>query len=403
MDNFDTDNSRIGALSNVEEQGSIDADEGNLAPVNLPSWVQAMRPVDSTLSGQSYGDADQIEVEEGPLAGFAGVIPSAPVGSAQRPKAISLKLQVSEEQHAGAAILEEIITGESAGRSIRSTSTLTPQNNLRMILSMIMLVSLSVVLFLGSRTMPIVATASANELSNLIQSIPENSQVLVVIDYDPSLAGELQVAAGPILDQLALSRKTLFTLLSTSPTGSALANQLMYKTGLSNALPGGLGYVENVNYFNLGYLPGGSSGVTGFLMEPRSVKPTISADTLADYSVVILLTDNTESGRVWVEQLELAKSRLPELAGRPLLVASSAQAGPMLQPYLVSGQIDILVNGLADAAKYEFVNNTRPGVARNYWDAFGIGLLLAVSSIVFGSVLSLLSVIRERRTLRGQG
>jgi len=403
MDGFEVDESRIGALSDIENQGSIDPDDESLAPVNLPSWVQAMRPVESALRGQSNGDADQIEEEDGPLAGFAGVIPSAPVGSSQRPKAISLKLQVSEEQHAGAAILEEIITGETAGRSIRSTSTLTPQNNLRMIISAIMIVSLSIVLFIGSRTMPIVASASANELSNLIQSIPENSQALVVIDYDPSLAGELEVAAGPILDQLALSRKTMFTLLSTSPTGSALGNQLMSKTGLANALPDGLGYLDGVNYFNLGYLPGGSSGIAGFLMEPRSVKPTIGADALADYSVVILLTDNTESGRVWVEQLELAKSRFPELAGRPLFVASSAQAGPMLQPYLFSGQIDILINGLADAAKYEFVNNTRPGVARNYWDAFGVGLLLAVLLIIFGSVLSLLSGMRERRPARGQG
>ena len=46
-----------------------------------------------------------------------------------------------------------------------------------------------------------------------------------------------------------------------------------------------------------------------------------------------------------------------------------------------------MVNGLADAAKFEYVNNTRPGIARSYWDAFGIGLTMAVIAIILGSGL----------------
>jgi len=104
-----------------------------------------------------------------------------------------------------------------------------------------------------------------------------------------------------------------------------------------------------------------------------------------------------------VEQLELAKARHPEFDTKPFLIASSAQAGPMLQPYVTSGQVDALVNGLYDGAKYEYVNNTRPGTARAYWDAFGIGLLLAVLSIVIGSVWNLFLGIRERNTAAEQG
>jgi cytochrome bd-type quinol oxidase subunit 1 len=104
-----------------------------------------------------------------------------------------------------------------------------------------------------------------------------------------------------------------------------------------------------------------------------------------------------------VEQLDVAKGKYPEIAGRPLIVVSSAQSGPLLQSYVSSGQVDIMVNGLYDAARYEYVNNTRPGTVRSYWDAFGVGLMMAVIAIVLGSVWSVLMRIRERRAEAEQG
>ncbi len=84
-----------------------------------------------------------------------------------------------------------------------------------------------------------------------------------------------------------------------------------------------------------------------------------------------MLTDHADSARVWIEQLQTLKQADRTLANQPLLVVSSAQAGPMLQPYVSSQQINGLVNGLADAARYEQKNNVPPGLARSYWDAFG--------------------------------
>jgi len=211
--------------------------------------------------------------------------------------------------------------------------------------------------------------------------------VLVVVDYEPSFAGELEVAAGPLLDQLALSRHSTFEFVAMSTNGSALVDRLMFNTKISKPVEdGGLGYQSDAQYFNLGFLPGGSAGVLGFIENP--------ADDFSKYAAVILLTDNAETGRVWVEQLEAAK---PEIAGEPLLLVSSAQSGPMLQPYVASGQVDIMINGLYDAAKYELVNVSRPGTARAYWDAFGYGLMMAVLAIVLGSLWSVFMRVREQR------
>ena len=381
-----------GVETSQSESDSTPAFAGDsLAPVELPSWVQAMRPVDSAISGISAGE-DQITETQGPLAGFRGVIPSTPIGSSLRPKAFSLKLQVTGEQQAGASLLEQIIAAETMAQTRKPAGLVSSQRVIRWVLSGLFLVVLGVALGFGLRTMPIYASATVNELSNLVAAIPESSPVLVVVDYEPSFAGELEAGAGPLLDQLALSRRSTFNFVSMSPNGSALVDRLMFNTGISQPAPNGLNYQPGIQYFNLGFLPGGSSGVLGFIETPEV--------DFARFAAIILMTDNAETGRIWVEQLEAAK---PEIFGKPLLLVSSAQAGPMLQPYVASGQADVLINGLYDAAKYEYVNNSRPGTARLYWDAFGAGLMMAIVAIVLGSAWSILMRVREKRAEGEQG
>jgi len=249
----------------------------------------------------------------------------------------------------------------------------------------VFIVVLALVLALGLRTMPIVGS---NHLSDLVATVPNSSQVLVVVDYGPSYAGELEAAGGPLFDQLAMSKRSIFNFKSMSSNGSALVDRLITHANITT--PDRANYQLGTNYFNLGFLPGGSAGVLGFIEN-------------ANFDALILMTDNAESGRVWVEQLEIAKGKRPEIAGKPFFVVSSAQSAPMLQPYESSGQADIVINGLYDAAKYEYINNTRPGIARNYWDAFGVGLFMAIVAIILGSVWNVLAGIRERRALAEEG
>jgi len=110
----------------------------------------------------------------------------------------------------------------------------------------------------------------------------------------------------------------------------------------------------------------------------------------------VVLTDHAQSGRVWVEQLQNRKAVDPVLTNQPLLMVASAQAGPLLQPYVDSRQINGMISGLVDAARYELLNNSRPGIARSYWDAFGIGLMMSVALIVIGSLWSLFTGMRSR-------
>ena len=289
-----------------------------------------------------------------------------------------------------------------------TSSVVMAQNVLRWALSGLMLIALGAMILLRTQMMPVspALPVEVGAVSSAVASIPENSHVLVVIDYEPSLAGEMEAISGPLVDQIALLRHPRLSFLSTSPNGSALAERLMTKANINQPSPGGLGYNLGEHYFNLGYLPGGAAGVLEFIQAPQIAMPSSSVTGLSDYSAIIVLSDHAESSRVWVEQLQSLRQTdplFPALANQPLLMVASAQAGPLLQPYVASGQVTGMVSGLSDAARFEFVNNSRPGTARAYWDTFGVGLMLAIAAITLGSLWSLFTGIRARRAQAEQG
>ena len=380
-----------------QETGSVPAEgDESLAPVDLPSWVQAMRPVEAVITEIATSADDQPAETEGPLAGLHGVIPIAPTGSARRPKPVSLTLQASDEQQASAVLLEQILGSETSPRALITATVVASQQWLRWALSGLFLLLLSAVILLRSQIMPVSANlpVEVSGLSNAVMSIPANSSILVVIDYEPSLAGELEAIGGPLLDQIVLLSQPTLSFVSTSPNGAGLVERLIVNTRIDQA---------GLPYLNLGYLPGGSVGVLGFIEAPSQIIPLAGVQSFSQYSALLVLTDHAESGRVWVEQLQNRKTIDPALTNQPLLMVASAQAGPLLQPYVSSRQITGMISGLSDAARYEFVNNSRPGTARSYWDTFGIGLMLAVALIIIGSLWSLVTGMRARRANAEQG
>jgi hypothetical protein len=382
----------------ASQQTTPSADEGDeaLAPVDLPSWVQAMRPVEAVIAEPAPSVVDQPVETEGPLAGLHGVIPMAPIGSARRPKAVSLTLQTSDEQQASALLLEQILGNETSPRALITSSVVTTQQWLRWALAGIFLIVLSAVILLRSQMMPVSANLpnEASGLSNAIMSIPSNSKILVVIDYEPSLAGEMEAVGGPLLGQIALLSQPELSFISTSPNGTALAERLLTNANIRQSV---------LQYRNLGYLPGGSAGVLGFIEAPGLIIPSAGVESFSEYSALIVLTDHAESGRAWVEQLQTRKVVDPTLASQPLLMAASAQAGPLLQPYVSSRQITGMISGLSDAARFERLNNSGPGLARSYWDTFGIGVMLSVALIIIGGLWSLFTGMRARRANAEQG
>ena len=115
--------------------------------------------------------------------------------------------------------------------------------------------------------------------------------------------------------------------------------------------------------------------------------------TLADFRAVIILTDNSDTARIWIEQTN------GKLGETPLLMAISAQAEPMIRPYYDSKQIKGLVTGLAGGKAYEQALQLS-GLGQKYWDSFGSGFFIAEVIIFLGALWSIVSIQKNRKSLR---
>ncbi len=378
-----------------------------ISPGELPSWVQAMRPVDqgsAAISSAAMAAGEQTLETRGALSGLQGVLPAVPgYTPSSKPKVYSIRLQVSEEQQMHAELLEQILAAEAEPVPIASYLPLVASRGLRWLLAVV--VFSTVLLMLSLRTqifsMPLGMPAELGSAIQVIQAIPEGAPVLVATDYQPARAAEMEVAAAPVFDQMLLLRHPRLTFISTSETGGILTERF-----IAGPLAGH-GYENRVSYLNLGYLPGGVMGIRAFSQNPAyatpydislqsawDTAPVQGVSTFSQFAAVILMTDNADSARAWVEQTASMRGSVP------FVVISSAQASPMIQPYYSSGQVNGLVSGLYGGALFEQNNAGRPGTARKYWDAYSISMLVAMAFMVIGGLWNMALGLRDRSAAR---
>lgn len=371
-----------------------------LSPASLPSWVQAMRPMEAAVSAEQARAADETLETAGPLAGLRGVLPAlAPALPSSRPSAQASRLQASEEQLTHSELLEQVLLAETRPEPMSVPPRTAVWRNVRIGIGLLLFAVLLVSVFSGTSLLPLPAGQPVETMAALkaVESVEPNAPVLLVFDYEPALAGEMEAAAAPLLDHMIVLKAPRLTLLSTSPTGTALADR-MFSGPLRQAAVG------TSSYINLGYLPGGLSGVRLFAQNPPAAMP-LDADSqpawdsaaaqgvrsVNDYDAILVLTDNANAGRAWIEQLQ------PLYTRGSLVVVASAQAGPVLQPYYQSGQIKGLVTGVLDAAVVEQNNAGRPGLVRRYWDPFNFGLMAGLLILAVGALWNLAAGLRTPR------
>ena len=397
--------SDTGETAEAEAKPEVpEAGEEGLRPADLPDWVQAMRPVESVISETQGAPSEAQPIEErGPLAGLRGVLPAVPgVGPSSKPKAYSIKLQASEDQQSNAAMLEKMLAEEVYPKPVPTQKVVLSQRVLRLAISSLLLGIVALVFFSGTQMNPIVPPENNVVQDYVENTLPVNAPVLVVFDYQASLSGELEAAAAPLFDRMLTDKSPRLSLISSTPVGSGLAERFM------KILQTNREYSRNVNFVNLGYLSGGAAGVQAFSKEPKTTKQLTTSgvnawatpvlqdvNDLSGFNSIFLLTDDLETARIWIEQTATARKKTP------LFVVSSAQSGPMIMPYVQSGQIAGIITGINDGAPIEQANGGRPGMARRYWDAYGFGLLTAIAMIVIGSLWSLVTGWQARRKEQG--
>ncbi len=387
------------------------AQEEGAAPANLPDWLQAMRPDEDSGRTLAREQTDGEMERAGPLAGLRDLLPAEPeITRAGKPPVYTLKLRVTEKQQRSASILVQMLDETQSPAPKRSQVSLTPQRIMRWIITIGILAAVIFPIMAKTRFIPPPALASQEQQAAfaLINSLPENAPVLVAFEYEPGLSGEMDAAAGAVIDHL-MTRKARLALVSSSPSGPALSELFIQKTQSRNQ------YVRGENYTNLGYISGGMTGLQSFATAPTTTAivsydslpiwqllsnrssawqqdPLVGISTLNQFELTIVITDDPDTARNWIEQVQ------PVLKRGRLIMVISAQAEPMIRPYFdaIPQQVNGVVTGLSGGALYE-ASIGRQNLAVEYWDAFGFGILMAQLLLLVGGALSLILNLSSRK------
>lgn len=367
-----------------------------LEKAELPTWVEDLRPLEAVIPGDVRKDSSESVIEKaGPLAGLRGVLQSEDLSTGYRkPPVYSARLRVSERQRSQAAILENLLAMETAPKAVPAEPSRAPAMILRVVIALLLILSLLTMLLPDFRLVdpPAVYPSNVSALYDGIEGLPAESAVLLAVDYEPGLSTEMRYAANAVIEHLMVKNARLL-VVSTVPTGPVLAEQLLTEVQLRRP-----GYSLADRTVNLGYLPGGTTSLLEFAHNPQGAAPA-ALDTpltglpawdhlaaqglsgLADFAMVIVLTDSPETGRAWIEQVQ------PVLSGVPLSMVTSAQAGPLLLPYYDSGQVQGMTSGLQGGVLYE-QKSGRVNLANRFWGTFQSGSLAGFLLLVIGGIIS---------------
>jgi hypothetical protein len=239
-----------------------------------------------------------------------------------------------------------------------------------------------------------------NAVGEMIDSLAPGAPVLLAVDYQPGFTGEMDAVALPVVQHL-FDQGAYLALVSTISTGPVQAEHLLSLAQSSSGAP----LQTRMNSVNLGYIPGGATGLLGFAQSPSDVLPTNLAgerawdaaglqgvDSLEKFALVIVATENPDVARYWIEQVQ------PQLGATPLVMVLSAQAEPMVWPYYFANpsQVQGLVGGLAGGAAY-LARSAQSGLATQYWSPYSAGALIAVLLMILGGIIYLISAQVARR------
>ena len=385
----------------------------DLDEARVPGWLAEMRPVDPATLPEPVQEAPESEVSSGPLSGLKGILPAEPdVARAKRAPVYSVKLQVAESQAAHVQLFTELIEAEGAARPRSGRAAAASSRVARLLIFLVLLGAVLWPALIGSQSTALPQVPAEIEAAgSLIDALPAGAPVLLAVDFEPGFSGELEAASSAVVDHL-MRQGAYLAFVSTTATGPLQAERLVSDLNLN----GGHAYLGLDQYANLGYIPGGPAGLRAFAETPRRTLPFAlsgegaaadriwssgalrEVEQLSDFALALVLTENPDTARVWIEQVQ------PMLGSAPLVVVASAQADPLIRPYFEGqpAQVEGLVSGLAGGAAYESYSG-RAGAARGAWDAFALSLPAAAALIVLGALVALISSSTSSRRRRRQG
>lgn len=356
-----------------DDQESLDHGENSLL-----NWLAALE--DSEEDTAEVGDEPDL-VDEDMESESVEIDESAetreiPIDETPLYEAIPPKLTITKEERNQADQLTSMILDETAPRPVRAIKRRSKLGAARFFFAILLILSMSLSLFIGGTTgnqSGPIQPHTAGFLS-WISDLEESSSILLVFDYQPAYASEINLVSTPILQSL-VSKDSEISLISSSVSGTILQRQLL----------GEIHALETDSIVDLGYFPIGAYGAFGLGMVTSANWQIVglpeSPKSLPDggFDSILILSDTAEGVRTWIEQLTVL---MPDT---PINLVVTAQSVPMLVPYFDSGQITGMVSGLNDGVILESELSTGILIG-NRRRAYQVGLVMLAAVMVIGAV-----------------
>lgn len=375
---------------------------GSLEPATLPPWLKSMRPLESAMPENLPAVPQSGEESRGPLAGINNALPGGITTNEYiKPAAVPGGLQVTDRQRIHAQVLESVLKPAVVNPQDKGIKRDRSRIWQILVSLLLMLILLGKIVFsnINLTPLPTVYPSGVMATRNYLLSLPENSLVLLVAEFEPSLSGELKLASQPVLEQLML-KQIRIAIVSTQPNGDVLAMNI-----LAEAQSRHPDYSMDEKIVDLGYLAGGAIGLQNFASLPAfSFQNTLALNSpvLAggldwkNFGGIVILTDGIENARLWIEQV------LPFTGNIPAIMVASAQAAPVVSPYVDSGQIKGLITGIEGGVLLSQQLNL-PGTAKAFSDPYQIGILFLVVFIILGGIIQAISARRPEKPEKQEG
>lgn len=389
-------------VEGIEEEGIVRAD--------LPEWLAAMRPMDAVMASKTPAEEPTGEVESaGPLAGLADVLPAeADLFQISKPESVSVRLDVNEAQQRHIVLLEQMLKQEVRESPVSPTDRAVSDRLIRWIVFAILFTAAIISIFRGASQAALpIPGPETQAVYTAINALQAQAPVLVAFDYEPGLAGELEIISTSLMDHLML-RGAALTIVSTTPTGPIQAENVI------QSLNTRYNYVRDSQYVNLGYIPGGPTGLqtlvnfpmrfvlpytfSGYEAWDPRLMPLANVEALSDYALILVLTDRQETGRAWIEQIG------PQTGSAAFLLGISAQIEPLVRPYYGGDAnfVDGFVAGLSGGGAYESLVG-QAGQGSQYWRTYQLLVLVAAVLILAGGLVSLLFSLPGKKQSSAKG
>lgn len=409
------DEGLLDRLSNLEEtQKEVAGEktspqvqfESNITEPEIAEEVPFSQQTVASLDEKAPIEGKKVEVA-GPLAGLTDILPVEPfIAEEKKEIDIVANLFITEKQRKQADLFKQLIEEEGKAKSIKKERAEHSSPWLRIIIFLFLLAASIFGLLFNPFPGKPPMNVGVFDAMQAVSKVSSRAPVLLIIDYEAGDFAEMQSVSFGFIDQLMVKGAYL-VLVTTNPLGVLQGDRLIHQLNIM----GDHQYRDQIDWVNLGYLPGSTMGIQQFIQSPRKTL-TVSSygeniwerdelkniQQIGDFSVITVITENASHARSWVEQLN---GKLPS---NKIVFIVSAQVEPIVQPYYAEPlpQIGGVVAGINGGAIYE-AQAGRNGFASMFWDAYGLVASVSIIAILVGVLINTLIKLRQSSSEKREG